>query len=498
MLRVFTGRIYAGFKPTRVVEAIAVLGESIVFAGSASRIEELCKELECDWVELKGVAMPGFVDAHAHLDGVGFSSYAVDLRGCRSVEELKERIRKALGRFGGRWVYGRGWDQELFSEGRWPTRWDLDEVCGDRLCVAIRVCGHAGVVNSRVLEELKLVERFGDSPNLVRDSRGVPTGVVLEDALGFVREALWSDAEEVRKWIEAGIRKCLELGVTGVAWVSCSIPSIAILPQVLKHFDNPPRISIYAEPRYLEVFSGLGRVAVAPRARVVGIKLFADGSLGARTAWLSEPYSDDPSTSGRPVASLEELERLCRAARSRGLDVAIHAIGDRALDVALRLVEAYGVRIEHASVVRNDQLAHMSKLLPRVSIQPHFVVTDWWVRKRLGERVSWVYRFRELAEVARLGVSTDAPVEPLNPWETVFAATHVSPPGKRIGVEEALKLYTEGSASISHLEKCGRLEPGYLADFVVLDRDPLEVEGEELRRIRVLETYVGGERAYPG
>ncbi len=493
----FSGRIYLGFSPTRVAEAIAVVGESVALVGDSKRFEALCKELGCEWVELRGVAMPGFFDAHAHLDGIGFSDYAVDLRGCRSIAEMKDRIRRALPRFGGRWVYARGWDQELFAEGRWPTRADLDEVCGDRLCVAIRVCGHAGVVSSRVIEELRLVERFGSSPNLVRDESGNPTGVVLEEVLEFVRSELGRDIEEVRRWVEAGARRCLESGVTGVAWMSASVPAIASYAYALKRLANPPRVSIYADPSYLETLEPLGPLSIGSRARVVGVKLFVDGSLGARTALLSSPYSDDPSTSGRLVADPRELERLCRAARARGLDVAVHAIGDRAMDIAMSLVESYGARIEHASVVRDDQLSALSRLLPRISIQPHFVVTDWWVDRRLGDRVRWVYRFRELAEVARLGVSTDSPVEPLSPWETIFAAVEASPPGKRLGMEEALKLYTEGSASISRAERCGRLEPGYLADIIVLDRDPLEVEGEEIKRIRVLETYVGGELAYP-
>ena len=494
-LRILVGRIYASFSPTRVVEAIAVLGERVVFSGSLRSVEEsLCRELPCEFVELRGTAVPGFVDAHMHLDGVGFSEISIDLRGCRSVEELKERFRRGLEKFGGRWVYGRGWDQELL--GRWPTRWDLDEVCGDRLCVAIRICGHAGVVSSRVLEELKLVEGFASSPNLVRDERGVPTGIVLEEVLEFVRRELGRDLREVRRWVEYGVRKCVELGVTGCAWMSASIPGVLSLAELYKGIAVAPRVSLYLDPRALEHLGYPRPGFVAPRMLIAGVKLFLDGSLGARTAWLSKPYSDDLSTCGRPVIDLGRATEICSRARSAGLDIAIHAIGDRAIDWALDLAHRFGARIEHASVVRDDQLHRFEGV--RVSIQPHFVITDWWIDRRLGvERMGWVYRFAELARYARIGISTDAPVEPLNPFETIYAACCASPPSKRLSVEEALKLYTEGSASISHLKHCGRLEPGFFADFVVLDKDPLEVDCEELRKIRIVETYIGGERVYP-
>ncbi len=491
-LRVFVGRIYTSFSPLRSVEALAVLGESVVYAGSLRDVEKtLCRTLPCSFVDLRGVAVPGFIDAHLHLDGVGFSELSIDLRGCRSIDEMKRRIGECAKSFGGRWVYGRGWDQELL--GRWPTRWDLDEVCGDRLCLAIRVCGHAGVVNSRVLEELGLVERFGSSPNLVRDERGVPTGVVLEEVLEFVRDELGRDFREVRRWVEAGVRECVEHGVTGCAWMSVSLPALATLAELYKRCATPSRVSVYLEPRALEVLKPVSRICVSSRACIVGVKMFLDGSLGARTAWLSSPYSDDPTTVGRPSTSLDEAAKLCSRARNAGLDVAIHAIGDRAIDWALELARRFGARIEHASVVRDDQLPRFENV--RVSIQPHFVVTDWWVDRRLGEeRMRWVYRFAELAKIAQLGISTDAPVEPINPLETIYAACCASPPGKRLSVVDALRLYTEGSAKISHLSRCGKLEPGFFADIAVLDRDPLEVDCEELRRAKIVETYIGGER----
>jgi len=471
-------------------------------------------------VDLEGVAMPGFVDAHIHLSSLGRDLRQIDLRGCRSIEEVKKRIREGLqsgrGVVGG-WVYARGWDQELFEERRLLSRWDLDEAVRDLPAIAIRVCGHLATINSAALERLgtELLERFRNFVDL--DERGEPTGVVREDAVGYIVERIIEaeGVEGVERDIEEAQRALLSSGVVGAGYMSVSPVELKAIAGLSARGLARLRMALYLDPETLKLLEALGlpslRGVSIGCADIAGIKVFADGSLGARTAYLSMPYSDDPGNRGAQLLSVEDLVRWCAKARELGLDLAVHAIGDAAIDNVIRAVEETGfrLRIEHLSVVRDDQLQKLAELRLRGSIQPHFIVTDWWVVDRLGpERARWVYRFRDLVEAGiELGISTDAPVEPFNPFETVYAAIDR---GESLGLDIArytrdqgldkatvLDLYTRGSANLCGLSDLGTLELGKRASFIVVDRDPLEADIEELKKIRVLETYVDGYREYP-
>jgi len=242
---------------------------------------------------------------------------------------------------------------------------------------------------------------------------------------------------------------------------------------------------------------------------VVGLKVFADGSFGARTAALREPYSDDPGNSGVLLADRNALLRSLEAAGRAGLQLAVHAIGDRALEEVVAAAKASGahLRVEHASLAPPDLLSELAELGLWVSAQPRFVISDWWIVSRLGrERARWAYPFRSFLERGiGLSFSSDAPVEPCNPFEGVYAAVTRGSlegleiaeltAGEALSWEEALRCYTETAPRLLG-EQLGRLSPGYRADFVVVDRDPLSVPVAELRRIRVLATYVNGELAY--
>ena len=516
MFKLFLGKIYTSFKPLRSVEAMLVGFGRVLWIGDAKRGEALCRELVCEAIDLgNSIALPGFVDAHAHLEGVGRNIRIVDLRNVESIEELKEKLRSYASRTTSDWIVGRGWDQEKFREKRWPTKLDLDEVSRDRKVLIVRVCGHAGVVNSRVIEELKLVEIFGSNPNLVRDERGEPTGIVLEEVLSYVY-GKYRESEEIEELIDEGQREFLRYGVTGIGYVSVDLRALVGVLSLASMKKLKLRASLYLDLETVEKLKDLGiplRSLGIDRAKIVGIKIFADGSLGARTAWLSKPYSDDPTNSGTPLIDAKKLRYVIEMARDLDLSVAIHAIGDRALDLVLKVVEetsaAEMVRIEHASIVRDDQLDALAKLRIPLVVQPHFVITDWWVVKRVGtERARYVYRFRDFVEKnIPTAFSTDAPVEPVNPWETIYAAITR---GKDDGIElyehtrdqvldlaTALYLYTEASARIAGIENVGKLEPGYLADIAVIDRDPFELEPREIRRISNAATYIEGERVYP-
>lgn len=512
------GTVYASFKPLEVHQAVVVCGERFLFVGSEARALTLARWLGARVIDLEGkVVVPGFVDAHLHLDGLGNFLHSLDLRGTRSIEELKRRLREFATRSADQWIVGRGWDQELFEERRWPTRFDLDEVVRDRPVVLTRVCGHVAVLNTKAMEELRLMEMAGD-PDVVVDEEGIPTGLVRERVLlEHVRARVQPSFEELKRRLVDAMNYVASRGVTAVGFVSCTRASFKALQELNRERGGlPVRVFAYLTPDALGSLSSLGiRLGFGtPHLVVNGVKVFIDGTLGARTAWLTEPYADAPHLRGRLLMPEGELHELASKVSEQGLQLAAHAIGDAAIDVVLAVYRRLGSRvrelrhrIEHASLVREDQIAEIAKLGARVAIQPGFALSDRWAVSRVGEdRIRWLYPFASLARAGvKLGISTDAPVEDVDPWATIRAAVvrsvrgqHPGSVSERLELNEVLHLYTLGSAECLHAEdRIGVIRPGAFADFVVLDRDPLKVGAESLSRVRVLETYVGGVRVYP-
>ncbi|MEM3832496.1 MAG: amidohydrolase [Thermoprotei archaeon] len=513
------GNIYVSFKPLRVVSALVSYNGRIIYAGNSNKAKRLVVLFNGRIIDLEGkTVIPGFVDSHVHLDSLGLSLNTLDLRGVDSISGLKERLRKYYeGHKDFTWIIGRGWDQELFIEKRWPNHWDLDEVISDKPVFLERICGHAAVVNTKALEVTGLLEKIPESAYFLKNENKTLTGVVVEDAVDFFRNRLVYNFDEKLKMLRDALFYAASLGVTMNGFVSCSPETFNIL-QILKMMEGlPARVRVYMNASALDSLLSLGirRSFGDEYLQIMGIKLFTDGSLGARTAWLTEPYNDDSKTSGIPTIEEEELINLVRKAHDGGLQLAIHAIGDKAIDKVLNAyshlgnnLAKYRHRIEHASVIRSDQIEKMSKLGVSAAVQPHFIMSDWWAVKRVGEkRAPWVYPFKSMVKSKiNIGFSTDSPVEPLNPWETVYAA--VTRGGKNVdlykytmkekfSVSEALHYYTAGSAYLLFEdENTGTLQKGKYADFIVIDKDPLEVEIEELRSIKTLMTVVSGNAVF--
>jgi predicted amidohydrolase YtcJ len=507
---VLARRVYTRFNPPEVVEALVTYGDRVVYAGSREKALRIGRELNAAVLDLgDSVVVPGLIDPHVHVESLGLSLNSLDLRGVSSIEELKGVLRRAA-ESGTGWIFGRGWDQERFREGRYPTRWDVDEAVGRRPVILVRVCGHMALLSTAAAEELDVERRVGG--RAIRDSSGSFTGLVIEEGVGEVMSEFWRRVDDatLTKYLLDALAAAARYGVTTVGVAGASARVLSLLSRLASSGSLPLRVRLYLDR---ETFDRVAEASLAGplevgNLRVVGVKLFADGSLGARTAYLSEPYEDEPGTRGVRLLDRGVVARYVRVAEELGYQVAVHAIGDAALDEVLAgLAGCRGRhRVEHLSVVRDDQLEALGRLGVAGVVQPHFVVSDWWVVRRVGaRRARWVYRFRTLSRYVQLALSTDAPVEPIDPWENIYAAVTRGAgegvelsrytEGEELTVAEALHYYTYGSAYALREEgRLGSLRPGHLADFAVLDRDPLEVGVEELRRVRVLGVYVGGSR----
>jgi len=378
-----------------------------------------------------------------------------------------------------------------------------------------RVCGHAAVVNTKALEVTELPQSILKSSHFLKNKEGLLTGVVLEDAVELFRSKIKFSVEETEKMLSSALAYAASLGVTTIGFMSCSLASFTSLQSLNFRKELPVRVRVYMS-NGLDLLLSLGikRGFGDSYLKIVGVKLFVDGSLGARTALLSKPYNDDNSTSGILVTEKQHLTNTIKKAHDNNLQVAVHAIGDAAIDTVLEAYSALGSnlegfrhRIEHASIIRPDQIKKIAKLGICASVQPRFAISDWWIESRVGkERILWAYPFKSMAEAnVNIGFSTDSPVESLNPWETVYAAvtrgedTEFSKrtSGEKLSLAEALFYYTSGSAYLLFEESnIGSLEAGKYADFIVVNKDPFEVDLKELKDIKTLATIVAGKVVY--
>ncbi len=412
------------------------------------------------------IITPGVVDSHMHIAGLTLQRSGVDLRGSKSSVEVAKRLARARGGI----AYGRGWSEEEFeNEKDRLTRKLLDEHIPGRPAVAVRVCGHMAVANTAALSIARSWERY---PGLVDRNRGI----LLEDAVSYTIEKLLGEAPPT-----GGIRSTLqalhETGIQAVSSMSCTPWEARGLRMIESQSGGlPVKVSCY--PDYDRL---LGDGWEAPlRGRdwsIVGVKLYADGSLGARTAFLSEPYEDKPGTRGLQLLDRESLERRIAEATGKGLRVAVHAIGDAAIEtVAEAYASACGVpracRIEHASLPSTASIRAFRAVQAGVAVQPRFRVSDWWAARRLGARRShMLYPLRLLHRALEglVSYSTDSPVEPFEPWKTVRAALGVDcgrlescSPGWNVSLGSAINAYTVVAAlnSGGPASLLGRLEKG--------------------------------------
>ncbi|MGC8641640.1 MAG: amidohydrolase [Isosphaeraceae bacterium] len=525
---VHAGRIWTGAPSRPWAEAIAARGGTIAAVGTREEVSRY-KGPRTVVIDRPGAfATPGLIDAHGHIEALGASLEQVDLRGVKTLDEVGRRVKAKLDRSpADSWVQGGQWDQSLWPGGAFPTAAVLDAVAPDRPVWLIRVDGHAGWANSEAMRRAGVTKDTQAPPDgqIIRDGNGQPTGVFIDGAMNLVgRVVPAARPEDITRRILAAQEQILAAGLTGVHDAGLSGAEVKVYRELDRSGQLRLRVHGMALPPSGHEVEFVSHPPVKPAAgsrfELRAIKLFIDGAMGSRGAVFFGPYADDPTNKGLLRMDPKTLEATARAALRNGWQVATHAIGDRgnalvldAYDAALRAVpEARDprLRIEHAQVIRQEDIGRFAKLGIIASMQPSHASNDMrWAEARLGpQRVQGAYAWRWFAQAkVPLAFGSDFPVEIVNPFWGLYAAiTRQDSKGKPAGgwhaehkltLEEALRAFTAGSAYAAFEE--GRLEtlkPGVQADLTLVDRDLFRVSPLELLKARVLITIIAGQGVY--
>lgn len=458
--------------------------------------------------------VPGLVDCHVHMTEFGFFLQSPNLRNAQSIKEMQQKLREYASKSRGRdWVLGGRWDQERFAEKRCPTRWDLDAAVADRPVFLVRVCGHIGVANSEALRLAGITEETvveGGKIDL-DEATGQPCGILEGNAMGLIWKAVPKPGLGVLE--EACLLACtraVEAGLTGVHWLAESMDEIQAIHKLNSKGKLPLRVYLGIPFKLLDRLANLGlsSEALDSKLRMGFVKLSADGSLGSRTAALKEPYSDEPRSNGLLLHPKKKLCQLVLKAHKAGFQVGVHAIGDRAIENVLDAyeqalkrspLEDHRHRIEHCSVLNPELIKRMKDLGLIASVQPHFVVSDFWLADRVGkQRARWVYPFKTLVKNGVVVASgSDCPIEEISPLLGIWAAVAKNGSNESLTVKQALESYTLNAAYASFDEdEKGTIEVGKLADFTVLSDDLFSVEPDMIKKVAVEMTVVDGKTVY--
>jgi predicted amidohydrolase YtcJ len=522
------GKIWTVNRTQPEAEALACLGNRIIGVGSNQEIRKWIGP-NTRVIDLGGKrAVPGFNDAHVHLFSGGAGISSVQLRDARTPEEFRNRIRDYAAKLPkGRWILNGNWDHENWSPARLPTRQLIDDVTPDNPVFINRLDGHMALANSLALKLAGVTRETADPPggNIVRGSDGEPAGVLKDAAMNFVSRVIPNPGDdEIADAIRAAMRYAAENGVTSVQDMSASPDILAAYQKLLNNDELTVRVYGH-QP--LPEWERLSRAGVragfgSERLKIGGLKGFADGSLGSTTALFFEPYLDDPKTSGLPSDEMIPESKMLKNildADGAGLQIAVHAIGDKAnkaiLDLFADVEKRNGrrdrrLRIEHAQHLRPEEIKRFGSQRVIASMQPYHAIDDGrWAENRIGpERAKGTYAFRSLLDAgAILAFGSDWFVAPMEPLMGVYAAVARRTldgkrpngwvPEQKITVAEAVEAYTLGSAYASFDEKSkGSIEVGKLADIAVLSDDIFRIKPEEIEKAKVVMTIFDGKVIY--
>ncbi len=513
------GRVWTGDSAAPWAQAVATRAERIVYVGDSAGAAKLVGERTR--VVTGAFVAPGFGDAHAHFTDGGFQLASVDLRPAQSKEEFIQRLGAyAKTRKPGEWILGGDWDHESWEGGPLPERSWIDSVTPDNPVFVNRLDGHMALANSVALRLAGISAETRDiaGGTIVRDLGGDPTGVLKDEAMNPVYRVMPSPSpEQMDSALARATRWVASKGVTSVGSVSASWEQVAALRRAHDAGRLITRVSIYVPLNDWRAAAETLRVHGAGDEvlRVAGVKGYVDGSLGSTTALLERPYLDDPTSSGLLTTPRDSLASWIGRADSAGLQVAVHAIGDRAnailIDIYDSVAAAHGARdrrfrIEHAQHLRPQDIPRFGPAGIIASMQPYHIADDGrWAWKRIGPQLTrTTYALRSLLDAkAHLALGSDWTVAPIEPLLGLKAAvTRQTLDGKhpggwvpeeKITLEEALRGYTAGVAYANFGEQSrGVLRVGQLADIVVLDQDLFGIPAETIDRVQVLATIMNG------
>jgi predicted amidohydrolase YtcJ len=519
------GRIYTLDEPNRVVDTLVIREGRIAFAG---RRDEVNVPVSEPVIDLGGrAALPGLVDAHAHLMYLARARFTLDAGGVTSEEAVAGLVAEAARRAPrGQWLGGRGWDQNRWPGRRFPTKALLDRAAPDHPVVLVRVDGHATWCNSAALQAAGIT-RDTASPEggiIVKDARGEPTGLLIDTAQRLVQRAEPPpSAERFDQAVRGAVADCLRCGLTGIHEMGATLFALASYRRLIERghfpFRNYAAVARRSEETWAHYRERGPEVMGDGQVVVRGLKLYCDGALGSRGAALHSPYCDDPDNRGLLLISPDELERGTSEGVERGFQVCVHAIGDRANTLTLDAFEralgarpesrALRLRVEHAQILDEPDIPRFRALGVLPSMQATHCTSDMeWAAERLGpERLKGAYAWRSLLDTGVIiAGGSDFPVENPNPFHGIYAAVARRPrsgeergwqPEQRMTREEAVRSFTTWNAYAAHQEsELGSLTVGKRADLIVCSDDVFTCAEERIKEIVPLLTMVGGEVVY--
>ena len=512
----------------RLFEALLIQDGKVRAVGNEDELRALATTEDIIEVDAQGnTLLPGLIDAHGHVMGLGFQELQINLAGIRSLEETLEQLKAyADANPELEWIIGRGWNQTLWKENRFPKATDLDQVIPDRPVWLSRVDGHAGWANSKAMQ---LAQVSSDTPDpeggkIIKDERGRPTGVFIDAAEGYVQQVVPEyTAQEQALALAAANNVLRSYGVTSIHDAGVGIQTW----ELYQEFASQGKLDI----RIYGMISGAGSTfdALSVQGPITGlyddllalrsVKLYADGALGSRGAALLSDYHDEPGNKGLLFVSQDEMNAMAEKVVSKGFQANIHAIGDAAnrqvLDALAYAQEQHPNpdqrnRVEHAQIIELQDLPRFKELNIIASMQPTHATSDKnMAEDRVGsERIKGAYAWQTLLGQGTVVASgSDFPVESANPFLGLYAAiTRKDIEGNPLGGwyaneamtrEQTLRSFTLDAAYAGFQEDVlGSLEEGKWADFIIIDRDIMRVEDSEIWQTEVLQTWVAGEPVF--
>lgn len=497
-----------------VAEAIAIKGNKIIKVGTNQEINQLIRG-NTKLIHLNGkTVVPGFIDTHIHITDFGRLLEWLNLANIKSITELIENVKKRVEKTPrGRWILGRGWNETRLKENHSPTRLDIDKVSPNNPVVLYHEIAQTCLLNSKALEIANITAKTPAPGNGIIDKdniTGEPTGILRDSATNIVWQKIPEpDENELLEATADACQKIAEAGVTSVHWMVLSPIEILVARKLHAQNRLPIRVNLIIPANLLDTiknFSSHDNSALHIGGAVISI----DGYLASKTAALSQPYSDRQNSKGQLLATPEEINATARKILAAGLQLIIHAMGDRAVDLALTTIETLPdltsnrnvrIRLEQAALLNPKLIQRIKHQRIIISVQPLVIASEfsvWHAKDHLGaERARWLYPLKTLLKNGiHIVAGSDCPMEPLNPLLGIQATTTREDSKEKVSAEEALRMYTADAAYASGEEKLkGTIKEGKLADLTILSHDPTTTPTNEIKTIKAETTIINGSLA---